>query len=239
MINVDKVYKTLNTIINKENNGYVSPEEFNLIGNTVQLEIFRGYFEDENRDKNKENRGLTNKGYSNLDFNERQRIDQFAEEATLSPNGNFYDLPDDLYFMEDDGLYTVLGETQEPVVIEEVERFELGYLQASIASASETYPIYERFSDRVRVFPDSISKEIFLRYIRTPKMPKWTAFTLSDGNPVYNPAAIDHQDFELHESEFPNLVVRILSYFGINLRESEVVQIAETLKDKNNVKDNG
>jgi hypothetical protein len=236
---IDTVYQTLTTIINKEIQGYVSPTEYNLIANNVQLEIFREYFEDENRDKNRENRGISNKGYSNLDFNQRQRIDQFADSSGLVKNeSGFYPLPVDLYFLEDDGLYYEEGVQNLPRVIEEVERAELSYLLNSMAKPTLVYPVYERFSDRVKVYPDSVPNAIYLRYLRTPKMPKWTFFSLSDGNPAYNPAAVDFQDFELHESEFSNIVVRMLLYFGINLREAEVAQIAQTLKDKNNLKDN-
>jgi len=233
---IDLVYKTLNTIVNKENNGYVSPTELNLLANTVQTEIFREYFEDENRDKNRENRGLTNKGYSNLPFNERQRIDQFAAESTLTKeNTGFYPLPQDMYFMEDDGLY--YENLPELFVIEEAERRGLTYLQSSIAKPSLTYPVYERFSDVIRVYPDTLPSEIKLRYLRTPKAPKWTFFVLGGGDVVFNPSATDYQDFELHESEFSNIVLRMLTYFGINLREPQVTQIAEILKDKNNNKE--
>ena len=55
---------------------------------------------------------------------------------------------------------------------------------------------------------------------------------------MYDPSNASFQDFELHESEFSNIVLRMLSYFGINLREGEVMQIAELLKDKMNLKDN-
>ena len=39
-INVDLVYKTVLLIINKEQRGYLTPDEFNKIGRQVQLEIF-------------------------------------------------------------------------------------------------------------------------------------------------------------------------------------------------------
>ena len=44
-INVDLVYKTVLLIINKEQRGYLSPNEFNKIATQVQLEIFESYFE--------------------------------------------------------------------------------------------------------------------------------------------------------------------------------------------------
>lgn len=48
-INVDTVYRTVLLIMNKEQRGYLTPEEFNKIGGQVQLEIFNSYFEELNQ----------------------------------------------------------------------------------------------------------------------------------------------------------------------------------------------
>jgi hypothetical protein len=229
---IDIVYKTLLTIINKENQGYINPTEFNLLANNVQQEIFRGYFEDENRDKNKENSGSSNRGYSNLPFNQRQRIDQFAEIGNITKTGDYFNLPQDLYFIEDDGILSLSGK-----VIEEIERSQIGYLMQTEAAPTEQYPVYERYNNKIQIYPETLI-EAKLRYLRTPKMPNWTYFSISDSEPMFNPANASFQDFELHESEFSNIVLKMLGFFGINLREAEVVQIAETLKDKMNIKDN-
>jgi hypothetical protein len=47
-INVNEVYKTVLLILNKEQRGYITPDEFNKTGTQVQLEIFEKYFEDLN-----------------------------------------------------------------------------------------------------------------------------------------------------------------------------------------------
>lgn len=235
---IDLIYKTLLTIINKENQGYVSPTEFNILANNVQSEIFRGYFEDENKDKTKKNRGYTNKGYSNLDFNERQRIDQFADSSDISKetDGRFL-LPEDLYFIEDDGITPIENNVESGNVIEEVERSTIGYLKNSLSAPSILYPVYERYGSHIIIYPETLT-DIRMKYIRTPKAPKWTYFVTGNGNELFDPSNSSFQDFELHESEFTNIVNRLLTYFGINLRESEVIQIAETLKDKLTIKDN-
>mgnify|MGYP003143293000 FL=1 len=236
---IDLIYKTLLTIINKENQGYVSPTEYNLMLNNVQQEIFRSYFEDENADKNRENRGLTNRGYSHLSFNQRQRITKFAETSTIpasiSGNAPFSSigLPEDLYFIEHDGVSTTAGK-----ILDEVERNSIIRMLGTEVAPTVLYPVYENYAISLRVYPAAISS-IDLRYIRTPKMPNWTYFVLPSGGEVFNPSDVSFQDVELHDSEFTNIVLRLLSYFSINLREGEVVQIAETLKDKMNLKDNG
>ena len=49
MVNINNVYQTVLVITNKDNRGYITPDEFNKIGTQVQLEIFENYFEDLNQ----------------------------------------------------------------------------------------------------------------------------------------------------------------------------------------------
>lgn len=233
---IDLIYKTLLAIINKDNQGYVSPTEFNLMLHNVQMEIFRNYFEDENRDKTRYQMNKIGRGYSNLSFNQRQLITQFAAFETLTAPTtvnpwSVFTLPENLYFLEHDGV------SSNGKIFDEVERNTIVRLLGTEAAPTTTYPAYEQHGNTLWTYPSSI-KKIDVRYIRTPKEPKWTYFVVN-GNELFNPAAPDFQDVELHESEFSNIVLRLLSHFGINLREAEVVQIAEALKDKMNLKDNG
>ena len=48
-VNVNDVYQTVLLILNKEQRGYMTPEEFNKIGSQVQLEIYNKTFEDYNQ----------------------------------------------------------------------------------------------------------------------------------------------------------------------------------------------
>jgi len=48
-VNVDVVYKTVLLILNKEQRGYMTPDEFNRVATQVQLEIFNEYFESINQ----------------------------------------------------------------------------------------------------------------------------------------------------------------------------------------------
>ena len=41
MISVDTVYQRVLAILNKENRGYMTPQEFNLMANQAQIEIGR------------------------------------------------------------------------------------------------------------------------------------------------------------------------------------------------------
>ena len=48
-VNVNTVYQTVLLILNKEQRGYITPQEFNDVATQVQLEIFNKYFEDLNQ----------------------------------------------------------------------------------------------------------------------------------------------------------------------------------------------
>ena len=46
MIPVDNVYQTVLAAANKEQRGYITPQEFNIFASQAQLEIFEQYFYD-------------------------------------------------------------------------------------------------------------------------------------------------------------------------------------------------
>ena len=44
MVGIDNVYKTVLYIANKEQRGYITPDEFNKLAYQVQLDIYNSYF---------------------------------------------------------------------------------------------------------------------------------------------------------------------------------------------------
>ena len=49
MVNIDDVYQKVLAIANKEQRGYITPQEFNLFANQAQMDIFEQYFYDINQ----------------------------------------------------------------------------------------------------------------------------------------------------------------------------------------------
>ncbi len=49
MINTDVVYQRVLALANKEQRGYITPQEFNLFANQAQMDIFEQYFYDLNQ----------------------------------------------------------------------------------------------------------------------------------------------------------------------------------------------
>ena len=49
MVNINTVYQTVLALANKEQRGYITPQEFNLFANQAQMSIFEQYFYDLNQ----------------------------------------------------------------------------------------------------------------------------------------------------------------------------------------------
>ena len=48
-ISIDTIYQKVLAIANKEQRGYITPQEFNLFADQAQLQIFEQYFYDNNQ----------------------------------------------------------------------------------------------------------------------------------------------------------------------------------------------
>ena len=173
---------------------------------------------------------MSAKGFANLSFNQRQRIEQFAAKATLTYNSPNFDLPANLYMIKDHGI------DYNGTVIDEIEGQYVGFAGKSLMAPSTTFPTYELIGNQISVSPSTIITGVTCRYVRVPADPKWT-YTVVSNTELFNPAAGDYQDFELHPSEFSNIVIRMASYFGINLKEEQVINYAELMKQKKEVKE--
>jgi len=228
---IDTVFQIVKTVLNKELRGNITPDEFNKVARQVQEDIFAGYFGQNAMYQNKQNKGYTGLNHANMPQKIRQKIDILQSEASLTLNGdNNFDLPTDLYYINDRGLTFGVN-----TLIDEIQSNEFAFLSSS-SQASETFPTYKQLGNEIKVLPATITSNVKCSYIRKPLAPKWTYMTISD-IAMYNAAAVDHQDFELHPSELPNIVINMLSYFGLNLGVADVTAIAEEMKQKKDIKD--
>ena len=76
MISVDTVYQKVLALANKEQRGYITPQEFNLFADQAQMEIFEQYFYDINQFKRIPG---NNHAYSDMVSNLQEKIDLFQK----------------------------------------------------------------------------------------------------------------------------------------------------------------
>jgi hypothetical protein len=89
-INVNQVYQTVLLILNKEQRGYLTPDEFNKISTQVQLEIFESYFEDLNQQLRVPD---NDSEYSDRVKNTQEKIAIFQESGTCPYVGPYFSTP--------------------------------------------------------------------------------------------------------------------------------------------------
>ena len=105
-----------------------------------------------------------------------------------------------------------------------------------ITSPSTLYPAYIQDKNTITVYPSTINQEGMIQctYFRYPKVPKWTYTSLTNGEPVFDQTQTDYQDFEIGDQNETSLVVKILQYCGISIREPMPVQFGKQEEMENN-----
>lgn len=220
-INVNTVYRTVLLIINKEQRGYLTPDEFNRTAAQVQLEIFNEYFEDLNQQLRVPG---NDSEYSDRIKNLEEKIAIFQDSGNCTFSSGRFNLPTLTPPTEFYKLGTVIYNNEKEV--QYVQPNELLELNLSpITKPSVYWPVYTYKNFKITVSPNTIQSGISCTYIRKPLDPKWNfASTPPTYQYVYTP--VGSQDFELHPTEQVSLITRILLYSGIVIKDPQIVQAA-------------
>lgn len=219
-VNVDIVYKTVLLILNKEQRGYMTPDEFNKIGSQVQREIFEAYFEDLNQQVRIPQ---TDMEYSDRIAITDEKIAEFKiENNATHTTGGIFDLPSDLYRL---GSLTFEDSNIFPVEIQRVGRADFYNIRKSpLTAPTTTHPIYLYEDNKALVYPTTINGKVKVQYVKKPTDIQW-AFTVNNVG-AYEYDSVNSVDFELHNSERTEVILKILLYQGIVIRDPQIVQVA-------------
>jgi hypothetical protein len=224
-VSVDTVYQKVLALANKEQRGYITPQEFNLFASQAQLEIFENYFHDLKTAQLKP-KNHTDTGDEIEMLSERMSVHRVVDAADYSANSNLYTLSNNAYSLSSVKLGNVEADRVE-------QRDLMLMLGNPLTNPTTTRPVYTRTgANKIIVYPTG-SGVVKIEYIEKPTDPKWTYVVIS-GKALYNSNASDAADFDLHESEENNLVMRILELSGITLADPNLVQLA--MRDKANTK---
>lgn len=115
-------------------------------------------------------------------------------------------------------------------LVKEADKVSVGKItmlnSSLLTQPSNMFPSYTFENVYINVYPKTINQfgQVEAVYFRHPKTPKWTFSTLANGEPVFNQSQPDYQDFELPKEDVYRLVMKILQYCGMSIRETEVTQ---------------
>ena len=273
-INVDTVYRTVLLVLNKENRGYITPDEFNKTATQVQLDIFEQYFDDLNQQLRVPQQG---NDYANRQRAIEQKLAPFKGygqceyTGVTTPNATVNDKTFAIPVVDGRGN-TVINSGLEPVdtpanptanppvlaetqvafyklgtvfyensntlnsEIQLVTRDEYNSLNKSELTAPSVYsPIFMYEDYRLTIAPDTINDNVYASFIRKPRNVIWNFTTDSNNNNAYSWSAATSTNFELLQSEQTEVIVRILLYSGIVVKDYQVVQLAAQEVQQNEI----
>ena len=290
-VNVDIVYKTVLLILNKEQRGNLSPDEFNKVATQVQLEIFESYFDTLNQQLRRPDNDTE---YADRIKNVDQDISIFKEygDTTYVAPGKYFTLPttsgasvatqsftgdgttisfpftsitssqlaSSVISVTINGVvttaYTISGANiifntvpansavivvtatpedfyrlgtviyKDSIEAQLVQRNELLYINTTpLVAPTTTYPIYLYENNKLYVYPQTITSDVTVSYLRKPLDVIWN-FTIPSGQNYYQYNPTNSVDFELSKTEQTNIVLKILLYSGVVIRDPQIINVA-------------
>jgi hypothetical protein len=230
-VNINDVYKTVLVIINKDNRGYITPEEFNRLSALAQNEIFESYF---NKQVAYEATVEIKTDFSDPILTNSEKINIFYGNSTLSQTNSIFTFPTDFYKL---GIVSV-----DNIMADLVSHEDLKFINSSpLTYPVKTQPVYSLVQGGIKVHPSSITSGVSIDYLKKPFKPKWgyampTSSQIAAGipnEPIYDSTAFDpatdsydaiakSYDFQLHASEENNLILKILSYAGVVIKQADI-----------------
>lgn len=221
-ISVDTVYKTVLLILNKEQRGYMTPDEFDKIGQQVQLEIFEKYFEDLNQ--------IVRAPQTDADY--ADRLSYLEEKLSVFENTNTFSVSNGVATLSD--VHRLNTVTYNDIELQKVGRKEYyNIIKSPLTKPTESYPIYLQEGNSLKIEPTTIST-ISASFIKKPLPIKWN-FTFNANLNIYVYTVTGSTNFELHSSEQTEVILRILAYAGIVIRDPQIVQAATAQVQQQNI----
>lgn len=211
---IDAAYQLVNLVINKRQQGYITPDQFNNVAPTMQLSLINDRIG--NAKKYRPGYPIPAVGFG-LNQKTREELRPLLIKPTATAvTAGVATIPADYLYYD---TVTAGGYN-----VQEVQDDELAELNNSLIKPPTTrFPKMTIHSNGINIFPTSITT-INLSYLRKPVTPVWGYTTVND-EPVYN--AGTSQDFETSSTTHLEICNMILSTFGMSLNLSELVQYAE------------
>ena len=217
-INIDRVYQRVLLLANKDQRGYITPEEFNSYADQAQKEVFESYFL---KKFQTEQAPETTDDYSDIAANVEEKITFFDNAGTIDSrseiggSSSVYLYPDNFYRL---GNIVVNGR-----MADEVSHKDLTYINLSpLTKPTETQPVFTRHEGGVVVYPTSYTGMINIIYVRKPVSPMWAYMedTMLTTEPIYDDS--NSVDFEIHPSDEQELVYKILTLAGVTIKAQDI-----------------
>ena len=233
-VNVDTVYQTVQALANKEQRGYLTPQEFNLFANQAQSDIIEQYFYDLNAirtarpeqhlvgdsvqvimEKLRDTTGVTVTNSAPVNLG-----------VTLPPgrNGRIFVTIDGirktLRLINEDEIHNLIGSKWHQEAFDEAVYFEDGNGSIQVWSKPTVDFPTGQITDGVTC--ENVTWDIGLVF--------W-GYVIINEKPVYDPNS--SANFGLPSEERPDLVIKILELAGVSIEDPQLIGYATQAAQQN------
>ena len=232
-ISVDTIYQRVLALANKEQRGYITPQEFNLLANQAQMTIFESYFYAKNQRDRVEGDRANEVDESDIGELLDRKLAPFSTIAAVT-GGNTFPAQVSIGGVARD-VFQVGMIFASDLPCQKVSRFEALRLINStrhMATTSGQAPIYadsRTDGDDIEVYAGSataVTSGIEAEYFGVPRPVNWTYVVVNSKAMFNSTLAVD---FELHRSEQDTLVYSILTLAGIVLNKVPLANTASQM----------
>lgn len=225
---IDKAYKIVQTILNENHYGTLSPTRFNVLAYKAQQSVFSEAINFIKKLRYKELRrgaGLDKVRLYKEAIHQLYESNVVLETSSISvldSTKNVFYKESDIAYVDDAICKNINGEWRRLEIVP--VNSNIGF-SGHMLSPTQAYPIAIDTGDYYEPVPNDVTN-MRLSYYRKPGAPKWTYVT-SNNQPVFNPSDSNIKDFEVGEELLDDMILDILQSAGMHLQRQDVVQYSQ------------
>jgi len=226
-VNIDNVYQKVLALANKEQRGYITPQEFNLFADKAQNEIFDNYFHGFKMAQRKPTDQML---YADEVEMLEEKLHPFHVDTTVAVTAATLALP---------SIHKIISITRaNGTQLSQVNKTQITFTEGNpLTKAVLTRSVFVREdSGSLTVYPAASSatwnldtnsdgendaEGFEVSYYSAPSTPNW-GYVVAGEKALYN--ASTSVNFQLHVGEEENLVSRILMLAGVTIQKPEIQQ---------------
>ena len=233
-IDINRVYQKILALSSKEQRGYITPQEFNLLADKAQFEIFNNYF---HKIKLTDKKPQSQEDYADELEMIEEKLHPFHIDETVTTATSTLTLPTN--------MHKIINITRNGNEVTQVNKHQIAYTENNpLLKASLTRSVFVREDAGViTIYPSpsattydtstntdndsptvTFEEEAFeVSYYKRPSSPSW-GYIVVNGKALFN--ANTSTNFELHGSEEADLVYKMLILAGLTIKQPDVQQLA-------------
>jgi len=242
MASVERVFKSLKDLVNKDQRGFITPSVFNQFAGVAQMNVYNRLFNRMTRSSRMGQRPASSK-------ESLEDLSTFTKQATLTLSSGTVAKPADFARAVTINTVTkvILGVSESNLVqivynTDHIDRI----INSDIMAPSDNAPV-ALISDTIEVFPNVNTniESIILRYYKLPQGINPTTQAKTTAQPTFGYtsavtgvelySAANSVDFELPEMYFTDLIVEIAELVGVSLRDKDVFSYASSENEKTSI----